>query len=313
MPDVTVVVAAWNVEPFVAAAVESALAQDGVSVEVVVADDASTDGTAAAVERMAGEDPRVVLSTTTENRGPAAARNRAVALARGDWIAVLDADDRFAPGRLAALKSFAEARKADVAFDLFSEVDADGRPIDGSRAPRYDAPRRWALADWALVNGLSNRGGELPPGYMKPLIRKAFLDQHGIAYKERLRNSEDYFLVAEALAAGGSVWSSTEIGYLYTRREGSISHRIGPEHLEALLREERAAQASWRLNRAEAAALATRIKGLEDALACERVIKALKMRAPLRAAGALGARPRAAPLFCAWVAEVLAKRLGTAA
>ena len=66
-PDVSFIVGAFNVAPFIAEALRSALDQTGVEVEVVVVDDASTDDTAAVVARMAASDPRIVLYRRPQN------------------------------------------------------------------------------------------------------------------------------------------------------------------------------------------------------------------------------------------------------
>jgi len=310
--DVSVVIAAWNAETFLTSSVESALAQQGVSLEVVVSDDASTDGTVDLARRLGAANPRVRLVTAPTNGGPSAARNRAIAAARGTWIAVLDADDRFAPGRLARLQNFAEAHRADLVFDLIREVDPAGNAIADSQAPVVTMPERWDLARWVRDNHPRGHGmnGRMGTGYLKPLIRRETLVRHGLSYRESLRNSEDYALVAELMAAGGEVWILPEPGYLYTRREGSISHRIGPTHVAALLDFERhfVAEAGPFGDETEAL-LADRLMALEDLATLTDFIAALKGRAPLRALGVIAKRLRATGAVLGWIREVLGKRL----
>jgi glycosyltransferase involved in cell wall biosynthesis len=95
---VSVLMPMRNAEPFVRAALESVLAQEGAELEVVVIDDGSTDGSAAAVRGLG--DPRVRL-LPGPCRGIAAAFNAALAEARGELVARCDADDLYPPGRLA--------------------------------------------------------------------------------------------------------------------------------------------------------------------------------------------------------------------
>jgi glycosyltransferase involved in cell wall biosynthesis len=102
----SVVIAAHQAERTVAAAVESALGQTEPPSEVVVCDDGSTDGTADVV-RTFGAAVRLV---SRANGGESAAKNSAVAAARGDFVAVLDADDVYAPRRLEALGWLARHR-----------------------------------------------------------------------------------------------------------------------------------------------------------------------------------------------------------
>src|ERR1700739_2911130 len=89
----SVIMPAYNAENTLQQAVNSAMEQTGVCLEVLVIDDASTDGTAAAAEALTARDPRVRLLRQPVNRGPAAARNRGLAAALGTWVALLDADD----------------------------------------------------------------------------------------------------------------------------------------------------------------------------------------------------------------------------
>jgi glycosyltransferase involved in cell wall biosynthesis len=93
-PLVSVVIPAFNAEPFIAEAITSALAQDYGRVEVVVVDDGSADRTAA----IASGYP--VTCHTQANAGQAAARNAGVAAARGSLVAFLDADDLWMPSKL---------------------------------------------------------------------------------------------------------------------------------------------------------------------------------------------------------------------
>lgn len=99
----SIVIPLYNKRDFVVEAVRSAL--DQLPLEVIVVDDGSTDGGADLVEAMS--EPAIKL-VRQRNAGVAAARNAGVAAATGTWVAFLDADDRFQPGHLAALRALAE-------------------------------------------------------------------------------------------------------------------------------------------------------------------------------------------------------------
>ena len=100
---VSVVIPTFNRRGLVREAVASACAQRGAECEIIVVDDGSTDGTAAALENEFGARVRILR---TENRGVAAARNLGVAASRGELIAFLDSDDLWLPGKLAAQIAF---------------------------------------------------------------------------------------------------------------------------------------------------------------------------------------------------------------
>ena len=98
---ISVVVPAFNAERHLPATLHSILAQRGVTLELIVVDDCSTDGTAACVAGIAHRDPRVrYLRTASNCGGPAGPRNQGVAAATSQWIALCDADDLWHPDKL---------------------------------------------------------------------------------------------------------------------------------------------------------------------------------------------------------------------
>jgi succinoglycan biosynthesis protein ExoO len=235
-PDVSVVVAAFNAASFVERAIGSALASTGVVVEVVVVDDVSTDDTWALLQRLAATDSRIVIDRLVKNGGPSAARNRAVLLGKGRYIAVLDADDTMAPERLAALVRIADSQNADLVADNMLEVDASGQSIGVGRflkSVTFQTQRAINLEMWIAYNQPMKAGDCL--GYLKPLIRRVTLDKLKASYDPLLRNSEDYYLVADLLARGARMTYTPQTGYHYTRAAGSTSHRLKPEHTKAWL------------------------------------------------------------------------------
>src|SRR5947208_14683463 len=95
-PLVSILTPAYNSAAYIGETIASVLAQTFPHFEMIVADDGSTDGTADIVRRAAERDPRIVM-VTSPHGGPAAARNAAIAVARGRFLALLDSDDVWAP------------------------------------------------------------------------------------------------------------------------------------------------------------------------------------------------------------------------
>jgi glycosyltransferase involved in cell wall biosynthesis len=107
-PTVSVIIPTWNRKDVLKRAIESVLAQEGVSLEVLVCDDGSTDGSVEMVESW--QDPRVRLISGPRAGKPAIPRNRGIAAASGEWLAFLDDDDEWLPGKLSAQLAFATKR-----------------------------------------------------------------------------------------------------------------------------------------------------------------------------------------------------------
>lgn len=104
MPRISVIIPAWNSAPFIAATLDSVAAQTTPPAEVVVADDGSNDETCAVVEAFEKLHPHLSLRLLrAPHLGPGAARNQAIRAATADWIAFLDSDDLWCPGKLAAI------------------------------------------------------------------------------------------------------------------------------------------------------------------------------------------------------------------
>lgn len=303
--------AAWQAEETLEASVASALAQRDVALEVIVVDDASRDGTLALAQRLAAADPRVRALGLAQNGGPAAARNAALAEARGEWVAVLDADDAMRPGRLAELIAFGAETGADIVCDdlaLVAEGASDGPSFLGD--PTGSAARQWDLD--AYLAGNQARPTQPSLGFLKPLFRRRFLEEHALRYDESLRNGEDFHLVLAALACGAALWFRPGAGYLYTTRTGSVSNRLDPAHAIPLGRADAAFLASHgaRLSPQTRALMQERMDRIADFAAAETAMQALKARRPGAAARALAGRPQAARRFFTQLSEAARKRLG---
>lgn len=120
---VSIILPAYNRETLVARAIDSVLAQTYTDFELIIVDDASTDGTRAVLERYR-DDPRVTLILSDVNRGGAGARNFGLEQAGGELIAFQDSDDIWLPGKLAAQVAALDANpEAGLCYcgSLFSE------------------------------------------------------------------------------------------------------------------------------------------------------------------------------------------------
>jgi glycosyltransferase involved in cell wall biosynthesis len=129
---VSVVMAAWNAEPFIEAAVRSVLGQTHPILELIVVNDGSTDATLERLKAIGATDSRLRVLTQA-NQGFSAARNAALREARGEWIAVADADDLQLPHRIAVQMA---------ALDRNPKVTVCGAGIgiwDGESAPTQHA------------------------------------------------------------------------------------------------------------------------------------------------------------------------------
>jgi glycosyltransferase involved in cell wall biosynthesis len=125
-PIVSVVIPAYNSASFVADAAKSALAQTLAPLEVIVVDDGSTDGTDQALEPLLHRTHMI----RQDNQGVGAARNAGIRLARGDYIAFLDADDVWLPKKLERqMRLFAQDPRVAMVHCGLIEVDQAMHPV----------------------------------------------------------------------------------------------------------------------------------------------------------------------------------------
>lgn len=124
-PTFSVIVAAYQAAGTIGDALESALAQTAPPHEVVVCDDGSTDDLAAALSPYLDR----IRLVSQDNRGEGAAKNAAARAAQGEFVAILDADDVFEPGRLEALAELAIARPDLDILTTDAVIEVDGRPV----------------------------------------------------------------------------------------------------------------------------------------------------------------------------------------
>jgi glycosyltransferase involved in cell wall biosynthesis len=126
----SVLIPAFNTEAAIGDALKSALNQvvQG-DVEILVYDDASSDGTGAVAERCMHEDPRVRVLRAAQNGGEYRTRNMLLQEARGEWVAFLDSDDVFLPGKLAMCLQTAISRDSDFVTHDLGYLRADGQVV----------------------------------------------------------------------------------------------------------------------------------------------------------------------------------------
>jgi GT2 family glycosyltransferase len=227
---ISVVIPAFNYGHFLPQALEGALAQAGVDLEVIVVDDGSTDETSE-VLRHYGSNIRVLRQA---NQGLSAARNSGIAMARGGFLVFLDADDLLPPGALISqfefLRDHAEIGLAVCRTAYFEECDPNGSPKECGR---------WRLFLHDLDVHLCHFNVAPPHAFM---IRRQALQAAG-PFDTSLKACEDHDLWFRAIREGESIMANPELEVAYRRHSGSMSHNLANQWLHDALLHERIARA----------------------------------------------------------------------
>jgi glycosyltransferase involved in cell wall biosynthesis len=177
-PAVSIIIAAFNAAATIRETLDSVLEQTYGDFEAIVVDDGSTDETAAIVGGF--EDPRVRLHRYA-NAGLSGARNRGLGLARGEYIAFLDADDVWTADKLELQVAALRARpNAGVAYSWVIFVDEDGRDLHPRRAVDFEGDVRPHLLLDCFPATASN-----------PLLTRTCVESTG-AFDTTLERAEDW-------------------------------------------------------------------------------------------------------------------------
>jgi succinoglycan biosynthesis protein ExoO len=241
-PEVSFIVAAFNAAPYVKAAIMSALQQTDVEVEVILVDDGSSDDTASIVAALAAQEPRLTFLHRERKEGASVARNAALDVARGEWIAILDADDLVAPERSKRLLDLAAATSADIVADNFERFIGDDETPVSTMLDARPGPYSFFVdaASFFRGNAMFDRRGRL--GYIKPMFRRAFLESTKIRYADDILIGEDYHICMACLLEGARFVVTSERYYKYRMRPGSLSWRLQVSHVQRLLEAHEALQ-----------------------------------------------------------------------
>ena len=254
-PCVDVLIAARDRADTIERAVSSALTQEAVRT-IIVVDDGSMDDTAARARACEPGGNRVVVERLSSSQGPAAARNVAIELSVAPWLAILDADDFFRAGQILILLS--HSNDCDLVADDLIHV-REGRIDHGPSVSVQHDPSgtaaRLTFEQFVLGNVTRRNSHRKELGYLQPLIRRRFLDLHGLRYNETLRFGEDYDLYARALAAGARFLLIPYQGYVAVERATSLSARHNRQDLQALRNSNRKLMAIKHLSPSESDAL----------------------------------------------------------
>lgn len=216
-PKISVVMSVYNGELYLGEAIESILNQTYKNFEFIIINDGSTDNSLEIIEQYKKTDPRIVL-ISRENKGLIASLNEGIAVAKGEYIARMDADDISLPDRFAEQVKVMDSDKELVVCGSWINV------IGGkykNKTTKYYEKDKDIKAQLLLLSCFAH------PSVM---IRSEIIAKHGIQYVESAKHAEDYMLWME-LARVGKFYNIPKRLLTYRYLETSIT-RIADKHEE---------------------------------------------------------------------------------
>jgi glycosyltransferase involved in cell wall biosynthesis len=203
-PDVSVVIPTYNCGPYIADAIESALSQQSCQLEVIVVDDGSSDDT----ESRCRAWPSVRYLRTPRNLGPAGARNCGIRAATGRYVAFLDADDAWLPGKLVAQLLLLEREPQCVGASGLMTHWEQTEPPPVPDKPPYDI---WTAPEMVQKN---------PIATPTVVVRRQAVESSG-GFDEGLRICEDYDLWLRLAQQGPFARLRVPVARYRTRPDGA--------------------------------------------------------------------------------------------
>jgi glycosyltransferase involved in cell wall biosynthesis len=234
--NISAVIPAYNCAAFIEEAIDSILRQSQPIDEIIIVDDGSTDNTEELVRSMANNtaNPTIVY-TKQDNEGPSSARNRGIEIAKGDWIAFLDADDRWTPNKIALQMAALEKEPTLqlIAGDM-TETDQQGAILVESVLAKHDLLDKFqTLAGRPIPNVLTALLNKnfIPTGTV--LVKRAVLQDVG-GFNPHIRFGEDLELWAK-IACHHPITCLPEV-LMYRRQHGGNATQSTVPMLEDLVK-----------------------------------------------------------------------------
>ncbi len=200
---VSVLIPAYNAETTIAAALDSVRTQTHAPLEIIIVDDASADGTLAAVRQYQSQHPSLplVVIEKNENRGPAHSRNIGIRQARGCYVTLLDSDDYFAPDKIKKQVVFLESHPEYMGCGTFLQCFGQQQNIVQAET------RTERLRDILLIG--------MPFLHSSFMFRREFVLKYALFYNEDYRTAEDYEWAIRLLDANAKITTIPEPLYYY--------------------------------------------------------------------------------------------------
>ena len=217
---VSVVMPAYNCEELLAESIRSVIAQTYNNWELLVVDDASSDKTQSVARKLATEEQRIRVIALSENGGVANARNVAMRAARGQYLAFLDSDDLWLPGKLSAQIEFMSRHQIGFSFSRYRRLKSDGS-LEGI----VRIPDRVAYNDLLKGNVIGCLTVMLDRNKIPPFTMRAI-------------GHEDYLAWLHILKGGHVAWGL---------QKDLARYRVSPESVSG--NKQRSALWTWRIYR----------------------------------------------------------------
>lgn len=204
---VSVIIPVYKVERFIEQTILSVVNQNYPDIEVVLVDDCTPDGTATIIKRLQGKYTNIVYHKLEKNSGAAVARNKALNMATGRYVAFLDGDDMWAESKLEKQMAFIKKHRAAISCTAMDTVDEAGNAIGSVRNVREKISYRFLLRNTMIATSTTIVDRNKTGNFQMPLRR----------------GGQDYATWLMLMRDGTLCWGLDEVLSHYRVVSGSLS------------------------------------------------------------------------------------------
>jgi glycosyltransferase involved in cell wall biosynthesis len=223
--DISVIIPVYNTELYLANCLNSILQQNGVSLEIILVDDGSTDSSGNICEEYSCKYP-YIRTIHIENSGPATAKNVGLKLAKGDYVSFTDSDDEIEPTMFYEMINAGKNNNADIICCNFKESDTHGNISHTACTgeiyvfDRIEALRHLLSKDLVYT------------GSVTKIFRRELLTQNNLFHDDGLKTDEDFIMNIKAFAKCHHCVVVDKCFYTINFREDSLSHSYYKENID---------------------------------------------------------------------------------
>ncbi len=214
--DVSVIIPVYNTEKYLAACIDSVLAQTGISLELILVDDGSTDSSVKICENYATQNDNIKV-LHIQNSGPATAKNEGLKHAKGNYIALTDSDDKMEPLMLYKMVNAGYNHNADIVCCNYKQIDEQGNVSHlNSTNQQYVLNHEEGLIHFFSKDKIYSQ-------CWTKIYKRDMLAKHQIKNDPGLRTDEDFIFNIRAFVNAQITVIVDEPLYIYTHRNNSLA------------------------------------------------------------------------------------------
>ena len=222
--DISVIIPVYNVEKYLRRCLNSVLRQEGITTEIILVDDGSTDSSGCICDEYFTQHTNIKC-LHVENGGPATAKNIGYNFATGRYIAFIDSDDEVRPDMFSSMVSFGDQHNADIICCNYMQINEDG-----STEHLEHSGQEYVLGRNEAIKALLLKDKIFSQCWTK-IYKHSTLEAHSIRNPEGFKTDEDFIFNIQAFDVSNIVCVIDRPLYIYTHRSTSLSKDYFNSHI----------------------------------------------------------------------------------